>query len=224
MRARRVDASGLRTRRLGSDQKFGKHIRTLSPTTRMSALLASCSRSPACSMSRHILRRGISKTAVAASTTTPEGKQVASHASLPDARMRALISLYHQSSSFVTEENLDQRIDEAFAYKNMSSQIYNHHYQITMKDLEHLVRRERAAPRLTSVSGMMRGSSNGDAADLAFSDNLDKRDIKMIEALYGVDRSDGKRFLPGLDAVRDEMERLEREISEDEQHHQQPQQ
>lgn len=151
------------------------------------------------------------------SSSTGAPPKVASHASLPDAKMRALISLYHQAGSFITEENLVERIDEAFAYKNLSSQIYNHHYQITMDDLKKVVAREKQSPRLTSVSGMMRGSSRDADVGQAFSDALDRRDVKMIEALYGVDRSDGQRFLPGLDAVRDDIERLEAEISEDEQ-------
>ncbi|KAL1742885.1 hypothetical protein HDZ31DRAFT_83813 [Schizophyllum fasciatum] len=191
----------------------------------MSVLLASSSRAPACRAAGRLVRRTLatSAPAPAGTSTTPEGKKVASHASLPDARMRALISLYHQSSTFITPENLDQRIDEAFAFKDLSSQISNHHYQITMRDLQRLVTREKQAPRLTSVSGMMRGPSGGNTPEHVFSENLDKRDVKMIEALYGVDRSDGRRFLPGLDAVRDEMERVEREILEDEQQQQQQQ-
>lgn len=73
------------------------------------------------SMSQNLLRdsRGFST-----STLAREGSQPFR---LPPARVRALIALYHRSSSFITPDQLSSRIDQAFTWTPYKSDVISQH-------------------------------------------------------------------------------------------------
>ena len=90
---------------------------------------------------------------------------------LPEAKLRALITLYHRSSSFITPANLSSRIDSAFTGTSSiigSSGTYSMEYRVLEAQVLH--KRERTTPKSlnyrnvplnnfdpTTWSGVMRG-------------------------------------------------------------------
>jgi len=115
--------------------------------------------------------------------------------------MRALISLYHQADTFVTKENLSQRIDDAFASPGAGAALPPD--VPAWKDLYEEVRKQRVAPKYSEWE------SERTHAKLAvvpqggsWSGMLSTRDQKVVEALYGVDMSDASaRAMPGLEVL-----------------------
>ena len=128
-------------------------------------------------------------------------------ASLPPAKMHALISLYHQSESFITPENLSARIDETFLREESLVAIGSPN--IIVQDLSRLVRRRRATPRL----GVWEDDSHGPASRMAYGWTGDPafREQCVFEALYGVDS--GKR--PGLAILEESGEKIQEDIEDD---------
>jgi hypothetical protein len=128
-------------------------------------------------------------------------KAAKSYNTLPSAKMRALISLYHQSDSFITPENLSQRIDDAFVPQKLSSRLDRRN--VTLQDLKGVLDAQRKAPKVSdwdqeaAVSRQYTDTSNmGQWSSLKTS-----RELKVIEALYGVDTTHPQKILPGLDVV-----------------------
>ncbi|KAF5370088.1 hypothetical protein D9758_001269 [Tetrapyrgos nigripes] len=145
------------------------------------------------------------------STSSPQPHPKPNY-TLPPEKLRALISLYHQTDTFITKENLSDRIDEAFIRKDF--RLDNAAGTPGMKALREEVQRRRAAPRFSEWE-MERGQAPtrpGDGG--AWSTNLSLREWKVIEALYGVDSSAQNRTLPGLESLEEweesDAERLEK--------------
>jgi hypothetical protein len=125
--------------------------------------------------------------------------------------MRALISLYHQSDSFITIENLSERIDRAFLNNDPLARFMTPNASHT--DLKHVVEERRRAPRMGAWDD--RSSSfpyHLDQTNAAWSDRNSSREQSVVEAFYGVDRG-GK---PGLGVLEETRERIEQNILEDE--------
>ncbi|KAF8665702.1 hypothetical protein AX16_000154 [Volvariella volvacea WC 439] len=145
-----------------------------------------------------------------ASTKAPQ--KVASHRTLPSAKMRALISLYHQADGFITPENLSQRIDEAFLSSDPQSMINT---PVTVKDLNTILVDQRAAPKLSQWEhGSIMNTRLG-GSETSWSSRRSVREQKVIEALYGVDLSQPNAILPGLEVLEESKEAVERTIRED---------
>lgn len=119
----------------------------------------------------------------------------------PD-KMRALISLYHQSHTFINFENLSQRIDAAFTNDRIADVIPD---VTTLADLREIRRQQRSYPRISeweteTTGGMLYGSG--------WSEKLSRREARVIEALYGVDFGDSQGRMPGLEALQEHRKQI----------------
>jgi hypothetical protein len=63
-------------------------------------------------------------------------------------KLQALVSLYHQSRSFITREELDDRIDREFGYAERQNTMRLHSY--THEGLKRILNERRATPTYTS--------------------------------------------------------------------------
>jgi len=129
---------------------------------------------------------------------------------LPPAKMRALVALYHQADSWVTPKNLDETIDKAFVADTS-------HVALTLpsqegigwQDLVATMQDVKNSPRMAQLE-----------ADPAFRRlgtkhrAFPRREELMLEALYGVEVHDNK-VLPGWEVVQEMEEGLKRNIEED---------
>ncbi|KXN93067.1 hypothetical protein AN958_10434 [Leucoagaricus sp. SymC.cos] len=107
--------------------------------------------------------------------------------------MRALISLYHQSHDFITEENLEQRIDDAFSksqseHNSSANQVPHWMYARLLKD-------RRSAPKLSpwNLESVASTPSSGGL----WSGTISSRERQIVDALCGVETPPGMNTLPG---------------------------
>jgi len=175
-------------------------------------------------------RRGVpSLQALSRYYSSDKGKQLSessfsteaqSHKTLPPAKMRALIALYHQADSWITPENLEDRIDNTFvpdpnsAPRNrLDTELLNPRGGWTrLDDLDKMRRHMRMAPKMAQWNRSL-------AADYVGSDwsiKASKRELKVIEALYGVDAPVDKDMLPGLELLQENADKLTRDKKEGE--------
>lgn len=154
---------------------------------------------PATAMTLHTVRSAARRAAAlpkqstlrAASTKAPSLSGASSsrppRLSLPAEKLRQLVSLYHQSKEFVTRDNLDRKIDQAFidtpAITSRSTDP-----QKTYPDLMHDIIRRRQQPAVRPLSPVT--STQSVRANVA-------RSEAVFEALYG--SSHGRS--PGLELV-----------------------
>ncbi|KAG7449125.1 uncharacterized protein BT62DRAFT_929115 [Guyanagaster necrorhizus] len=110
---------------------------------------------------------------------------------LPPQKLRALISVYHGTESFVTPENLSERIDDAFT-RSAGGTALN-----SFKKYDNLRKLRLAQREMAKLWEWDRQISFGNPA-------MEEREARIIEALYGVDTSDPLycRY-PGLDLLQD---------------------
>ena len=132
--------------------------------------------------------------------------KVNSHRTLPDAKMRALISLYHQSDTFVTPENLSKRIDDAFIPHETQSGLGRLSGE-SLKDLTHALHQLRRKPKLSDWDREAIVSRTTDM--ITWSSGKGGREWKVIEALYGVDIPPSREVLPGLEVLEESAEPLQ---------------
>jgi hypothetical protein len=125
--------------------------------------------------------------------------------------MRALISLYHQSESFITLENLSDRIDQAFLHKDPLLKAVSDN--MTLQDLQRLVRERRNAPRVGLWDEQTLAHQSYPSMDLGWSESFSAREQGVIEALYGV-QPGGK---PGLEVLLESGEQEEQVNIQDDQ-------
>ncbi|KAG7097266.1 hypothetical protein E1B28_004632 [Marasmius oreades] len=109
-------------------------------------------------------------------------------------KKRALISLYHQSDTFITPENLSDRIDQAFLKRSVVRT------QLNRYDMEGLIKDQRVAPKFSEWARDRRGSVGVGGE---WSGSTTPREWRVIEALYGVDASDTSHAMPGQEALED---------------------
>ena len=124
--------------------------------------------------------------------------------------MRALISLYHQADSWVTPENLLQKIDEAFSQSGSGSLAISsgrEENMVTVSGMKNFVKIRRDAPKMSQWDT---SSSVGDSALSQWSESgKTRRDLKVLEALYGATAFDhnstniSQQFLPGLELLQE---------------------
>jgi hypothetical protein len=127
---------------------------------------------------------------------------------LPPEKLRALISLYHNSETFITEQSLDSAIDHAFVTAH--SDMTHNTSEYTMLDLVDGVRRRRQLPKFGSATAEARMNFATDSGLWSSSDTTKNvRDTRTSAALLGVDPS-GR---PGLEVVLEEEERIQNWIT-----------
>jgi hypothetical protein len=140
------------------------------------------------------------------SRVTPEN--VLSHTTLPTPKMRALILLYHQADSWVTPENLLQKIDEAFVQSgSLALSAGREENMVSVSDMRSHISVRRNAPKIAQWDT---SSSGSDSTISQWSESgKSKRDLKVLEALYGVTTFDhsskniSQAFLPGLEVLQE---------------------
>ncbi|KIK65498.1 hypothetical protein GYMLUDRAFT_125635, partial [Collybiopsis luxurians FD-317 M1] len=123
-------------------------------------------------------------------------KPPAPHALSRD-KMRALISLYHQSDTFITPENLSYRIDQAFTGKRRENELFAPIQQPGLSSLQYFRRQAELAPTFSEWDQEKKRFVAGSWSESSYSG----REWKVIEALYGVDASGRLQPLPGLEAL-----------------------
>jgi hypothetical protein len=128
--------------------------------------------------------------------------------------MRALVSLYHQCDTFVTPENLSQRIDEAFV--SQRNRVDNNNRDVDRRsfaELKSFILQREQEPRHFFGKGI-RLSPIIKASLASSSPNSDQqRKARAMEALVGVSR-DGK---PLWTAVQENASKIEKQLQEDQQ-------
>ena len=134
-----------------------------------------------------------------------------SQITLPTPKMRALISLYHQADSWVTTENLLQKIDEAFVPDEntlATSLVDSVGPTVSVLDMKNHIILMRNAPKMAQWdSGSSVREDQYQSAEWSES-GKNRRDLKVIEALYGVafnhsSKNISQAFLPGLEVLQE---------------------
>ncbi|KAG5654475.1 hypothetical protein H0H81_001974 [Sphagnurus paluster] len=128
--------------------------------------------------------------------TKPKSKRT-----LPDEKLRALIALYHQAETFITPENLSQRIDEAFLFSNNDP--YTKPSVPTVKDLESTLAQVRTAPKIAEWDQETLREREYHGATQRWSGVKTGRELQVVEALYGVNAAELGKTLPGLEVLRE---------------------
>lgn len=152
--------------------------------------------------------------------------EVQSHNTLPPAKMRALIALYHQADDWITEENLMERIDKAFIPDRESTSAIvdstgiSGPRMVSYDEIEKAKREVLAAPKMSQwdskAGASLKEKTHGTNVD-SWTNNRATRERKVIEALYGVVISpDGKSLLPGLEVVKESTNMLKEFAKDDE--------
>lgn len=157
---------------------------------------------------KYLYRRGISQkvppmAAERGDDIPPTSKSTKqeSHRTLPEVRMRTLISLYHQADSWITPENLLQRIDDAFVPKtsaNLSLPSLPAQEGIALQDLTSAANQVKVSPKMTQLEAEPSFRRLGEKG---MWHTMSKREKMMFEALYGVNVN-GKEVLPGLEVLK----------------------
>jgi len=132
------------------------------------------------------------------------------HGSLPPAKMRALISLYHQTQTFITPDNLSERIDAALTDNELTN-MYNNP-TTRLEDLRNMVRDRRVLERFTEPEDAytmpeMRFGTMGPA----WEETKALRERRVVQALYGADAYG----TPGLEVLEESAERIQQSLAED---------
>lgn len=131
---------------------------------------------------------------------------------LPPKKLRALVSLYHQSKSFITPENLDEAIDRAFS-DPPSVRITGNRRLVDWPSLR-LEVKDRS--RLSKFGLPETLNSALSLYEVGYYDEREKRVEQVFDAMYGTVETDK----PGLELLQDTWvdveKRLKGEEEEDE--------
>lgn len=135
-------------------------------------------------------------------------------AGLAPEKMRALISLYHQTESFITPTNLSDTIDEVFIYsRERLGILHPSKPELSQNDLWRMLRERRDQPSVAASDARTwrtNAASNGRYTG-QWSESQTVREQQVVHALYGVEGV-GK---PGLEVVEEEHERIQAHIRRD---------
>lgn len=86
---------------------------------------------------------------------------------------------------------------------------------ITVRRLEDELERQRMEPKVMEPNTEGNGNSSQSHGG-SWSERIDAREEKVLEALYGVKRGREGQMLPGLDVLMEERERLGKDSEADE--------
>jgi len=124
--------------------------------------------------------------------------------------MRALISLYRQAETFITPENLSERIDSVFTSNELLSKAY--YPSTNLDDLKILVRERRVQAKFTENDGLRTTNAyKATTMGADWDESKAVREQRVIDALYGVSAG-GK---PGLEVLEESAERIHQNLAED---------
>lgn len=127
---------------------------------------------------------------------------------LPPKKLRALVSLYHQSKSFITHENLDEAIDRAFT-DPPSVRVYWNRRLVDWPSLR-LEIRERE--RLSKFGLPETLNSVLSTYEMGYYEEREKRVEKVFDAMYGTLETDK----PGLELLQDTWVDVEQRLKGEE--------
>jgi len=119
---------------------------------------------------------------------------------LTDDKMRALISLYHQSETFITPENLSDRIDQVFAKDHSLAIPTGKRTMPTTSVYRETRARQVENPRLSDWELEATTQTSGTSLR-PWSAMLARREQRVAEAMYGVDKSSVVRNSRGNDST-----------------------
>ncbi|KAF8901718.1 hypothetical protein CPB84DRAFT_1846711 [Gymnopilus junonius] len=146
-------------------------------------------------------------------SSSPLSSKVQSNKTLPPAKMRALIALYHQADSWITRDNLEQRIDQAFIPElglsprhalDVDVESGRERGWIRVDDLDKYHKLTRMAPKLAQWNRAL-ASDIMSNSDTDWSLQPSKRELKVVEALYGMEAPNDNLLLPGLEILQETM-------------------
>lgn len=127
---------------------------------------------------------------------------------LPPKKLRALVSLYHQSKSFITPENLDEAIDRAFA-EPPSTRIFGNRRLVDWPSLRLEVKDRE---RLSKFGLPETLNSALSLYEVGYYDEREKRVEKVFDAMYGTLETDK----PGLELLQDTWVDVEKRLKGEE--------
>ncbi|KAG6833788.1 hypothetical protein H0H87_001220 [Tephrocybe sp. NHM501043] len=113
---------------------------------------------------------------------------------LSEDKLRALVSLYHQSDSFITLENLSERIDEAFVGRADTGIIKN----TSVKDLTTALELQRDQAKISQWEDPAK--SEQDTGQRDWSAIKMGREMRVKQALFGLSNEGN---LPGIEVLKD---------------------
>ncbi|OCH94258.1 hypothetical protein OBBRIDRAFT_747875 [Obba rivulosa] len=159
---------------------------------------------------RQALRRTCSQRRHASSSIPkpsrlPRKTEPLAHSPLPPEKMRALVNLYHQTDSFITPENLSDRIDQAFVFSR-DERPMNEIHEKSYHQLDSELNKQRGQPRIGEAA-----LDHVDRTSAIWSESRSSRARQVMEALYGLEKGGN----PGLEMLEDEAERIRRQTQED---------
>ena len=139
--------------------------------------------------------RNVASTSEAASSSTSSRGRSENHPELDPETKRKLISLYHESASFITPEVLSNYIDAEFTRSYSFSKRLENGYN----SLQRFVEAKREFPKMTTINNSFREPAMFDLEmeKESWSGERGGRDLAVKAALYGVDKSLGA----GLETV-----------------------
>lgn len=158
-------------------------------------------------------------TATSEAADTPVADKPLPQYALPRDKMRALVELYHQSADFITHENLDKRIDEAFTGSGSKLFASERAYAHLQQDLR--VRRAQPEYVRQSSTGGLSGTGGGALTGIGVGMGTGSKDTetewsdrmqvplrlrRVRAALWGT-LPDGR---PGLEIVEEEAGDIDR--------------
>lgn len=141
---------------------------------------------------------------MSSSPSKPNPSSPGSGFALPPQKLRALVSLYHQSQSFITsEEKLDEAIDRAFAAAG-SARVFGARRTLDWPDLRLEVKeRERM-----SKFGLPETLGSALSFYESGSEEREGRVEQVFDAMYGTWQTDK----PGLELLQDTWEDVEERL------------
>lgn len=153
-------------------------------------------------------RRHVS-TKIVAKAPKPSSVEIPSHTTLPPAKMRALISLYHRAEDFITPENLSEEIDKAFIYQHHLMSVSTRREKAPA-DLKAELAERRKLPKMGEGKSVHRSVVKL-SPKKEWSSQKDIREAKVMHTLFGSEDI-GK---PGLEILEEEEERIQAHIRRD---------
>jgi hypothetical protein len=163
-------------------------------------------------------RRGILQARAFSSAANVAGSSNSPSVHLSPEKMRALIAMYHQTETFVTPDNLEEKINEAFTGRGPD--FTQERQTLSLRDFETILSDRKTAPTVTEWNSRsdatFTGPSTQNGGDTIWSDaDFRVRDLKVIEALYGVETLGVGKALPGLETLEDNADNFETSAKED---------
>ncbi|TFK56054.1 hypothetical protein OE88DRAFT_1731686 [Heliocybe sulcata] len=127
---------------------------------------------------------------------------------LSSKKLAALISLYHEADTFITKDNLDEAIDKAFLQAPRLSAVFRE--EQTYYDLQTRAVKRQGMPK--TAEWLVADDTAFMMPDKSWREyTKTRREIAVAEALYGTSHA----RKPGLEALKDHAERLEKSLKQE---------